>query len=130
MSTLNGCGTKFLGEYDNYEDGSYITIEYVVLFFIPIYPIAAYRIFHEEETGNPYSIPYSKIKTTYELKKVPLEWKYAWEILRVVYICLAICIGLIVIASVFSSNIFILSLCILGVGVVMISGIVYLMSDY
>ena len=39
-----GIGTKFIGAYDRRPDGSFITAEWFVLFFIPLIPLMAYRV--------------------------------------------------------------------------------------
>jgi hypothetical protein len=45
LSTINGWGTKFIGQYDCFPDGSYITILWFVGFWIiPIIPLSAYRV--------------------------------------------------------------------------------------
>ena len=42
--TLNGIGTTFYGERDLRADHSYITTEWIVIFYIPIIPIRSFRV--------------------------------------------------------------------------------------
>lgn len=42
--TLNGIGTTFYGERDLRSDHSYITTEWIVIFYIPIIPIRSFRL--------------------------------------------------------------------------------------
>lgn len=45
LSTVNGIGAKMYGATDrDPEDGSYLTTLYFVIFFLPIFPIARYRV--------------------------------------------------------------------------------------
>ncbi len=43
-STINGIGTTFIGREDEREDGTYVTTEYVTIFWIPILAIKKYRV--------------------------------------------------------------------------------------
>lgn len=51
LSTINGCGFKLYGHTDGKPDGSYLATYYFVLLFVPIFPIARYRVIAE---GNRY----------------------------------------------------------------------------
>jgi len=42
--TLNGIGTKFYGERDLRVDNSYITTEWIVIFYVPIIPLRSFRV--------------------------------------------------------------------------------------
>jgi hypothetical protein len=42
--SINGFGTKYYGKRDLGEMGSYTTTEWVVLLYIPIFPISSYRV--------------------------------------------------------------------------------------
>jgi hypothetical protein len=42
--SLNGCGTRYYGRRDVQQDGSYVTTNWVSLFFVPVLPIASYRV--------------------------------------------------------------------------------------
>ncbi len=52
LFTLNGFGFKLYGSSDEDSDGTYMTTHYLVFFFIPIVPLARYRVFRD---GNRYA---------------------------------------------------------------------------
>lgn len=69
--TVNGFGTRFygfFGTWDRHSDGSYITTEWVVLFFLPVIPIKSFRVFREGESAYGASL-----MTVQRLPK--LHWK-------------------------------------------------------
>jgi hypothetical protein len=43
-ANVNGFGTTYYGERDYREDGSYVTTEWVVAFFLPLYPVRSHRL--------------------------------------------------------------------------------------
>lgn len=43
-TSLNGCGTTYYGSRDFHEDGSYITTEWFILIYIPIFPLGSFRV--------------------------------------------------------------------------------------
>jgi len=51
MSTFNGIGTKFYGSTDYGTDGSYVTTNWVVIFYLPIIPIESFRVLEEGSTN-------------------------------------------------------------------------------
>lgn len=51
MSTLNGIGTKFYGATDYGSDGSYVTTNWFVIFYLPIAPIESFRVIEEDSTN-------------------------------------------------------------------------------
>ncbi len=42
--SFNGMGTSFYGHDDEAPDGSYIATKWVVFLFLPMHPIASYRV--------------------------------------------------------------------------------------
>jgi hypothetical protein len=42
--TLAGFGTGFVGRTDRRPDGSYITTEWLILAFLPVFPLRSYRV--------------------------------------------------------------------------------------
>lgn len=42
--TLNGIGTTYYGEFDKRPDGSFVTIKWFVILFLPIWPIECVRV--------------------------------------------------------------------------------------
>jgi hypothetical protein len=43
-SSINGFGTTYYGERDYWPDGSYITTEWVVFLYLPLFPIRSFRL--------------------------------------------------------------------------------------
>ena len=42
--TFNGFGTMYYGNRDKADDGSYVTTLWIVALFVPVFPLASYRI--------------------------------------------------------------------------------------
>ena len=89
-STFNGTGTMYYGEKDIEPDKSFVTTEWIVLFFVPIIPIGSFRVL---ETGHENIIFGSS--TQYLVRRIPLDWKQ----IRNVYAVSIGVIGLITVAS-------------------------------
>ena len=66
--TLNGCGTRYYGRRDESPDGSYVTTQWVTLFYIPLVPIASYRVL-PVTGGYNYIVSRSR---NFLVRKVPL----------------------------------------------------------
>ncbi len=71
--TFNGIGTTLYGYADPLPDRSYIATKWFVLFWIPLFPLASFRIIDKE---SPVGIP-SLVgrKSTYDATQVPLNKK-------------------------------------------------------
>jgi len=54
-STTNGIGTTYYGKRDFRTDGSWLTTEWVVVFFIPLLPISSRRIAWRYEEDNRWT---------------------------------------------------------------------------
>ena len=82
LSTINGIGFKMYGKSDpDPETDSYLTTYYFVALFIPVFPIARYRI--REVAGNRYSF----------LGKVPLRKVDRWHLGIALVVVLAGIVG-------------------------------------
>src|SRR5580704_19504675 len=68
--TFNGCGTRFYGERERAEDGSYITTEWITFIYVPLLPIRSYRVLPVGE-GTNILIHRSQ---SYQTMRVPLCW--------------------------------------------------------
>jgi len=68
--TWNGCGTRFYGQRNTAEDGSYITTLWVSLVWVPLLPLASYRI---QPTGEGFNALVYR-SDGYKVRKVPLCW--------------------------------------------------------
>ncbi len=69
--TLNGCGTKYYGKREMLSDGSYITIEWIVIAYMPLIPIGSFRV---QPTGES-SYYIIGMSSEYLVQRVPLHWK-------------------------------------------------------
>ena len=67
--TSNGTGTILYGKKDELDDGSYITTEWIVFFWVPLYPLRSWRILPTGEGAN--NIVYSSYG--YKRAQVPLD---------------------------------------------------------
>ena len=78
MSTFNGIGTKFYGATDHGSDGSYITTNWFVFFYLPIIPLESFRVIEEGSTNYLIynSQEYRALKV--ELHKRQIVKTYAW----------------------------------------------------
>ena len=79
--TFNGCGTRYCGERDRAEDGSYITTEWIALVHIPLVPIRSCRV---RPVGKGTNILIHSSQS-YQTLRVPLCWRQV----RNVYLCVS-----------------------------------------
>ncbi|MCC6822254.1 MAG: hypothetical protein IT579_16105 [Verrucomicrobia subdivision 3 bacterium] len=56
---FHGMGSIFLGRAELRADGSYVTIEWFTLFYIPVFPVCRYRVTEHAEFSTPCSTPYT-----------------------------------------------------------------------
>jgi hypothetical protein len=75
--TFSGCGTRYYGQRERGEDGSYVTTEWVTLVYVPILPFRSYRVVPVGK-GTNYVVHSSQ---NYQARRVPL----CWEQVRNVY---------------------------------------------
>jgi hypothetical protein len=129
MSTINGCGTKIFGDFEYFDDGSYVTIKWIVVFYIPLIPIATYRVYHAEEGKFP-TLPFGTSKSTYSLRRIPMKWKYVWQFLRVIYATIGTIIGIVILITQFPQNMLVLILGLLGIFLAFIGGLLFLIHQY
>lgn len=79
--SMNGFGTRYFGARWQ-PDGTYITTKWVVVIFVPIFPLESVRVLEGALGGhNPFAWGGSSAKVV----KVPLDagmvaWTYAWVI--------------------------------------------------
>ncbi|MBI5545228.1 MAG: hypothetical protein HY901_15165, partial [Deltaproteobacteria bacterium] len=52
LATVNGCGISMYGKRDPWPDGSYVATTFLTLVFVPLFPLAAYRVL--DQGGNSY----------------------------------------------------------------------------
>jgi len=117
MSTINGFGTRLLGNYEEFEDGSYISIDWIIIFSIPIYPIATYKIIEEDENVLPLWAIYAKVISRYRVVEMPMNWKYAWKTLKYVYPSIISSVILLILIACFPQNLMVIFLSIIGIAI-------------
>ncbi len=73
MSSINGIGTTLYGKREvDQKDNSYITTEWFIFLFVPIFPIASYRVI-KGKTESKFYLVTANDKTEYNLTKVKLN---------------------------------------------------------
>ncbi len=76
--TLNGFGTRYYGNRDTGPDGSYVTTLWITALFVPVLPLASYRV---RPTGKGINIIIHQSQR-YRTVRVPM----CWEQVRNVYL--------------------------------------------
>lgn len=74
---FNGIGTTFYGARDYRSDGSYVTSEFVILFWVPVIPLRSVRVFSVEDDSD--FVVYSS--RSYRYMDVPLDRRQAGFVL-------------------------------------------------
>jgi hypothetical protein len=83
--TFNGIGTKYYGQREFLEDGSFVTTKWFVLVYIPIIPLCSFRVVPTGKSSN--FLVYRS--NQYLVKRVPINWRQV----RNVYIVTAAILG-------------------------------------
>lgn len=68
--TLNGFGTRFYGRRDRGADGSYVTTKWVTALYVPLVPLASYRVLPTGKSTS-YVVHHSQ---NYLTQRVPICW--------------------------------------------------------
>lgn len=68
---FNGIGTKYYGQREALEDGSFVTTEWFVLMYIPIIPLGSFRVVPTGKSSNLLVYRSSQ----YLVKQVPINWR-------------------------------------------------------
>ena len=86
MSTFNGIGTKFYGATDYASDGSYVTTNWFVIFYLPIIPIESLRVIEEDSTNYIIynSQQYKAIKVKLHKKQVIKTYSWTYGIIGLI----------------------------------------------
>lgn len=79
--TINGIGTKFYGNRERGNDGSYVTTEWIVFAYLPVIPIRSLRVLPAGRGTN--ALIYNS--QSYLTQPVPM----CWAQIRNVYVFLA-----------------------------------------
>ena len=95
--TLNGTGTKYLGEREHDIGGTYITTKWVVIFMIPIVPLSSWRVFPLNEGSFNDHTPLvgreaSESSQAFHATRVPLSWR---QVLNVYAIAVPVVVAIV-----------------------------------
>jgi len=85
MGSFNGFGTNFFGHSKVEHDESYVATEFIIVFFLPVFPLGSYRIYNSEIAENSRSFFGSSKNTKYRLKKIKLDLLQVFEVYAIVY---------------------------------------------
>jgi hypothetical protein len=85
--TINGFGTHFYGESDRRPDGSFVTTEWAVSAYVPIFPLRSFRLAPIAKGGVNVIIVHSQSYAVFE--KLPIFWPQVARIYAFV-VCVAI----------------------------------------
>lgn len=99
-STFNGIGTKYYGQRELADDGSFITTEWFVLAYIPIIPIGSFRVVPTGQSVN-YLIYRSN---QYLVRRVPLNWLQVRNVYITTVVILSTFLGVVWLLGETSSN--------------------------
>jgi hypothetical protein len=70
---FNGIGTTFYGKDDYRPDGSFVTTEWAVIFYVPLIPLRSHRVIRNPKGDLNVAVYH---RTGYQiLEKLPLQWK-------------------------------------------------------
>jgi hypothetical protein len=81
MGTINGIGTMFYGQSRRDPDHSYITTEWFVIFYIPLFPLRSYRVHGESRELRQTTMFGVQDSKSHELQRIPLCWSQIKPIL-------------------------------------------------
>lgn len=98
--TFHGIGSHFYGKRDFRSDGSYVTTEWVVIFYVPVVPVRSLRVRYLGVPARPFlssffcpgndyalvearSLHRKQVMFTYAFLVVVLVWFYAWNLLTI-----------------------------------------------
>lgn len=71
--TFNGIGTTYYGRRNVDKNGSYITTEFYVVFYFPIFPHGSYRILHRGVGSSKWFLVLWSNSEEFFVKKLPLN---------------------------------------------------------
>lgn len=73
--SLNGCGTNFYGQRDYRADGSYITTEWLVGFYIPLIPLRSLRVRYQGPGERRFPIGFGSAESYAVYEKTAPNWR-------------------------------------------------------
>ena len=84
-SSVSGIGTKYYGKRDVEPDGSYITTLWIIILWVPLIPLASYRIL---------IVSGSEMHQEYVVRRVPFCYLQVGKIYGLIVLFLAVGLGL------------------------------------
>lgn len=84
---FNGIGTTYYGECDFRADGSYVTTEWVSLFYLPLLPLKSVRLIRLRK-GDVDSVAFSS-KAVLVVERIPLHWRQVGNLYGFMGFCVA-----------------------------------------
>ncbi len=84
-SSVSGIGTKYYGKRDVEPDGSYITTLWIIILWVPLIPLASYRIL---------LVSGSEMHQEYVVRRVPFSYIQVAKIYGLIVLFLAVGLGL------------------------------------
>ena len=94
-SNFAGCGTKLYFASKKLEDGSFVTTQWFIIFFIPIFPIQSYRIIKGSETTQFSGVYISSSTNIYVIENLRIEWGHVLKAYLFVISFVVILVGMI-----------------------------------
>jgi hypothetical protein len=75
--TFSGIGTHFYGKRDFREDGSYITTEWFVVFYVPLIPVRSLRLKYQGTDDLKWQFGVMSSNTRYAVHSsdLPADWR-------------------------------------------------------
>ena len=71
-SAINGFGTMYYGRRDSAPDGSYLTTKWIVLSYLPVFPLGSYRV--RPIGGERWGWLPPRASQSYSVRPEPLNW--------------------------------------------------------
>jgi hypothetical protein len=72
-SLVNGCGTAFVGRHDPALDGTFVLTEWIIVAFLPIFPLRSVRVLAE---SSPTGFPFVYLSRQYKCVETKLDWPH------------------------------------------------------
>ncbi|MBN8420453.1 MAG: hypothetical protein J0L73_16155 [Verrucomicrobia bacterium] len=86
-ASFNGIGTAYYGECDFRADGSYVTTEWVSLFYLPLVPLRSVRLIRQRKKDVD-SVAFGS-KSVILVERLPLHWRQVAKIYGFIGLCVA-----------------------------------------
>jgi hypothetical protein len=92
---INGFGTTYYGCSDIEPDGSYLTTEWVTVFYVPIYPVGSWRVVPGKQKGG-----FPHHQQEFRVRPAPLSKR---QVLRIYGLAALLGVGVIAMAILYGA---------------------------